>query len=90
MHKAMAAGDIREVLGADGFNRSRDLGPNYIIRILFDLSFFVWVGVLLFNIISGLMIDTFANLREEAGERDDIRDGRRALRRLLRCARACC
>ena len=44
------------------------------MRILFDLSFFVWVGVLLFNIIAGLMIDTFASLREEAGERADIRD----------------
>ena len=45
-----------------------------MMRILFDLSFFVWVGVLLFNIIAGLMIDTFAGLREEAGERADIRD----------------
>lgn len=74
MHNAMSAGDIREVLGGDGFNRARDDGPGYMLRILFDISFFVWVGVLLFNIISGLMIDTFAGLREEAGERDDIRE----------------
>jgi hypothetical protein len=46
--------------------------PTYLQRVLFDLSFFVWVGVLLFNIITGLMVDGFGALREEDNERKDI------------------
>jgi len=43
----------------------------YLQRVLFELSFFVWVGILLFNIITGLMVDTFSALREEAATRED-------------------
>jgi hypothetical protein len=43
----------------------------YLKRVLFELSFFVWVGILLFNIITGLMVDTFSALREEAASRED-------------------
>jgi uncharacterized membrane protein YgcG len=32
----------------------------------------VWVGILLFNVITGLIVDTFSTLREEAGKRQDI------------------
>jgi hypothetical protein len=45
--------------------------PTYLKRVLFDLTFFVWVGVLLFNIITGLMVDGFGSLREEFNERKD-------------------
>jgi hypothetical protein len=48
--------------------------PTYLKRVLFDLSFFVWVGVLLFNIITGLMVDGFGSLREEFNERKDVYD----------------
>ena len=41
----------------------------FLRRVLFDLSFFIWVGVLLFNIITGLMVDGFGALREA----DDLR-----------------
>jgi hypothetical protein len=57
-------------------NRNKDTegqDPNtYLQRVLFDLSFFIWVGILLFNIITGLMVDGFGALREEANNRDDI------------------
>jgi hypothetical protein len=46
--------------------------PTYLQRVMFDLSFFVWVGVLLFNIITGLMVDGFGALREEDNERTAI------------------
>lgn len=36
------------------------------------MSFFVWVGVLLFNIITGLIVDTFSAIREEADDRADV------------------
>jgi hypothetical protein len=42
-----------------------------LARMLYDLSFFVWVGILLFNIISGLMLDAFAAIRENAEKRDE-------------------
>jgi hypothetical protein len=46
--------------------------PTYMKRVFFDLIFFVWVGVLLFNIITGLLVDGFGALREEANEKKEI------------------
>jgi len=41
-------------------------------RVAFDLTFYVVLGVLLFNLVTGVMIDTFGNLRDERAKRDDI------------------
>ena len=44
-------------------------------RMLYSLSFFVWTGIILFNIISGLMLDAFASIREDAEKREEtLRD----------------
>ena len=40
--------------------------------MLYDLSFVIWVGVMLFNIITGLMLDAFAEVREEANNHTSI------------------
>ena len=61
-------GGMGEVLDAVS-NRDQ---PDYLMRVAFDLSFFIWVGVLLFNIITGLMVDSFGSLREEDNVRNDI------------------
>ena len=45
-------------------------GEEYWSRVAYDLIFFVWMGVLLFNVITGLMVDTFGALREESNERE--------------------
>ena len=45
-------------------------GEEYWSRVAYDLIFFVWMGVLLFNVITGLMVDTFGSLREESNERE--------------------
>jgi hypothetical protein len=45
---------------------------DYIARIFFDLSFFIVVGVVLFNVITGLMVDGFGALRDEANERAEV------------------
>jgi len=45
---------------------------DFLGRMFFDLSFFVIVGVLLFNVITGLMVDGFGALRDEANERADV------------------
>ena len=44
-----------EVLDIEDNRRRNDGSENqtYLQRVLFDLSFFIWVGVLLFNIITG-------------------------------------
>ena len=61
-------GGMGEVLDAVS-NRDQ---PDYLMRVAFDLSFFIWVGVLLFSIITGLMVDGFGSLREEDNVRNDI------------------
>ena len=48
-------GSLTEVLDIEDNRRRNDGSENqtYLQRVLFDLSFFIWVGVLLFNIITG-------------------------------------
>ena len=41
---------------------------------MYDLAFFVWCTVLLFNIIAGLMLDSFAAIREEKNIRQETLD----------------
>ena len=45
---------------------------NYRSRIAYDLFFFLWIGILLFNIVTGLIIDSFAERREEDESRKRI------------------
>jgi hypothetical protein len=45
---------------------------DYPLRIIFDSVFFIWVGVVLMNIITGLMVDTFSSIREEKATREEI------------------
>ena len=49
-------------------------GGTFLKRVLYDMTFFVWVGVLLFNVITGLVVDAFGALRMESAERKDILD----------------
>jgi hypothetical protein len=62
--------------------RSNDIGmamsepdyqeaSSYAWRVLYDVAFYVIVGVLLNNIVTGIILDTFASLRENASERLD-------------------
>jgi hypothetical protein len=60
--------------GITSFDISGSLGtpepgyPAYPMRIVYDSVFGVWVGTVLSNIITGLMVDTFGSLR---GDKDD-------------------
>jgi hypothetical protein len=40
-------------------------------RMLYDLAFFLWIGIVMMNIVAGLILDAFGSLREEAKERED-------------------
>lgn len=47
--------------------------PLYYFRMLYDLSFFFLVIVIIFqNLIFGVIIDTFATLRSEKEKRQDL------------------
>ena len=47
---------------------------SYAQRTVFDLLFFIVVLVLLLNIIFGIVLDTFATMREESNERKAIEE----------------
>ena len=44
---------------------------HYVMRIVFDTVFFVWVGLVLFNIITGLMVESFSSARLNKQARED-------------------
>ena len=46
-------------------------GSMYIGRIFYDLSFFIIIIIIWMNIIFGIIIDTFAALRDEKNMRDN-------------------
>ena len=58
-----AGGGIGEALGH--LNRESD---HYWLRVFFDLSFFLVVIICLLNIVFGIIIDTFADLRDKRNE----------------------
>ena len=47
---------------------------DYLLRILFDTTFYVWTGILLLNVVTGLMVDTFGAVREEKERRTQIKE----------------
>ena len=54
------------------FNNTKE---EYYLRAIFDLSFFLIVIIMFFNIIFGIIIDTFAELRDNKRQIDeDIRN----------------
>ena len=46
--------------------------PWYIIRVLYDMLFFFIVIVIVLNLIFGVIIDTFADLRAEKQQKEEI------------------
>jgi hypothetical protein len=62
-HEGSISGLMSEVSFGDGVFWS---------RIIYDLLFFVWMFFILFNVITGLIVDSFAHLREDANFKKDI------------------
>eukprot|EP01135_Chromosphaera_perkinsii_P009083 Nk52_evm14s1607 gene=Nk52_evmTU14s1607 len=46
--------------------------PLYILRFVYDMGFYVFVVIIVLNLIFGVIIDTFADLRSEKNEKDSI------------------
>lgn len=63
--------DISNVMIPVGPNSSNS-DPAFPTRMFFDLLFFIVLGVLLFNMVTGIIVDTFASLREETESREAI------------------
>ena len=67
LYVGIRSGDMDGVLdGADSSNQAEWRG-----RLIFDLSFFIILGVLLFDVVTGVILDTFGELREEVNDRAD-------------------
>ena len=62
------AGDIAEIMT----DISPDQNAHYYYRMVFDMMFFIILGVLLFDMVTGIIVDTFVSLREETMEREQI------------------
>ena len=52
-------------LGTYGDQESYYKSPDYYPRFVFDLSFFILVTLIMLNIIHGIIIDAFADLRDQ-------------------------
>ena len=61
------SGDIASAMDAN--NYAEDGPYKWGSRIVFDVVFFLVVGLILSNIVSGIILDTFGALREESNER---------------------
>ena len=61
-------GNLAPIMEGANFDGSGD----YFSRMIYDLLFFIWVGVLLFNIITGLILDAFSSQRQRSESRNDI------------------
>ncbi|KAI6654157.1 Inositol 1,4,5-trisphosphate receptor 1 isoform [Oopsacas minuta] len=51
---------------------SKDDQPHYYLRIIYDMAFFFLIIVITLNLILGVIVDTFANLRSIQSEQEDI------------------
>lgn len=45
---------------------------SFFPRILYDMSFFIVLIIIVLNLVFGVIIDTFGDLRAERNEKDDI------------------
>ena len=74
LYVGIRSSDMAEVLkdynDYDSYGAEDKMGT----RVLYDLSFFLILGVLLFNMVSGIILDTFSQLRGEQEDRQNIVD----------------
>jgi len=56
---------------ADSMNTLHIDDPNFYFKMVFDMSFFVIINIISLNIIFGIIIDSFAELRDAQSNRTD-------------------
>merc|ERR1712054_105216 len=62
----------QDIVGESFDNDSYHSGAGYADRVLFALAFFFIVGVILFDVVTGVILDQFGSLREETNARMDF------------------
>jgi len=62
----LISNDIAEVLAQAQPGETEDGDVTFTSRFMFDVIFFIVVGALLFNMVTGIIVDTFSALREES------------------------
>lgn len=68
VYNGIRSGGIGDALGHIGIDEDK-----YWFRYFYDLSYFVFVIVCLLNIVFGIIIDTFADLRDKRKELEEIK-----------------
>jgi|AntAceMinimDraft_5_1070358.scaffolds.fasta_scaffold66798_2 hypothetical protein len=63
---------FRHPAGDLGMSIPNPGSPDYMWRILFDTFVSIWLGSILSNIITGLLVDSFGALREARNNRDGV------------------
>eukprot|EP00615_Pteridomonas_danica_P005260 CAMPEP_0114344200 /NCGR_PEP_ID=MMETSP0101-20121206/11234_1 /TAXON_ID=38822 ORGANISM="Pteridomonas danica, Strain PT" /NCGR_SAMPLE_ID=MMETSP0101 /ASSEMBLY_ACC=CAM_ASM_000211 /LENGTH=253 /DNA_ID=CAMNT_0001479415 /DNA_START=173 /DNA_END=931 /DNA_ORIENTATION=+ len=71
LYRAIPSKKIGAIMSSED-NEGMDGRPIFMLRVLFELSFFIWIGALLFEMIQGLMIDTFTKLRQAVNSRQSV------------------
>ena len=64
-----SGGGIAEIMQMPDYNRNSS--ESYLGRVIFDLSFFVIMIILLLNLIFGMIIDAFGELRDQKTNNDE-------------------
>lgn len=59
-------GDFMGGISAQDWNTA-----NYYFRFVMDILFMLLISIILLNVVLGIIVDSFAQLREEAAERED-------------------
>lgn len=62
-------GGIAEGISVESY--SMDNRVHYFLRFIFNISYFVLISVILLNVFFGVIIDTFAELRDERNMMND-------------------
>jgi len=60
-------GDLGEIV----FNTPAYGDQHYYANIIFLVAFFIFIGVLLFNMVTGIILDTFSSLREAENAKNE-------------------
>lgn len=57
---------------ADSMNPYEFTDPKFGLKILFDLSYFILINTIILNIVFGIIVDTFGDMRDEQFRRAEI------------------
>jgi len=66
-----SGGGIADAIGTVNYNVEERNGGKFFARAIFDMSFFIIMIILLLNLIFGMIIDAFGDLRDQKSSNDE-------------------